>query len=273
MSPESIAKLARERPQLGIAVAGGYGGLVPIDFDTDDKAILGEVFRAIPRPNVAKKGRRGFVAFYRATGELPKGRKFLAPKGKDGTPGKVLVEILTTGKTVIPPSIHPDTKEPYRWLRGPGMATLYRRPLINLVDISVKHIEAMAMVLRPWCPFPMPIKRPKAMPGDIATDERMRRYALGALRKEAANLAAMARNSGRNIQIFMVAGRLGIFLHNKVLAKAEIVDALLAACQTNGLIADDGEPQCMRSLESGFGSRFAHGNLPSLERNWGRSTR
>lgn len=266
MSPESIGKLARERPQLGIAVAGGFNGLVIIDFDTDDRDILGEIAKALPRPNVAKKGRRGFVGFYRAAGELPRARKFVTPK-KDGRPGKVLVEILTTGKTVLPPSIHPDTKEPYRWLTK---ATLYTKPVVNLVPITGKHIEALAMVLRPWCPPPMPAKIPAVRPGDIVADERMRRYALGALRNAVANLSAMARDSGRNLSLFMSAGQLGIFVHHKVLAKGEVVSALHAACQQNGLIADDGEMQFMRTFESGFKSRYAHGPLPAL-RHWGRS--
>jgi hypothetical protein len=272
LSSASIAQIASERPQLGIAVAGGFNGLVPIDFDTDDMDILREVAKAIPRPNVAKKGRRGFVGFYRAADDLPRARKFLMPKGENGKPGKVLIEVLTTGKTVLPPSIHPDTKNPYRWLRGPGMATLYSRPIGNLVPITQRHIDALALVLRPWCPAPMPAKLPKVRPGDILADERMRKYALGALRNAVANLAGMARDSGRNLQLFMSAGQLGIFMHSKVLAKGEIVPALLSACQQNGLVAEDGEAQCLRTMESGFESRFAHGPLPALG-FWGRSSR
>jgi len=82
MSPASIAKLARERPQLGIAVAGGFNGLVPIDFDTDDPAVFAAVAKVLPRPNVGKKGRRGFVAFYRAEDELPRSRDFMLPRAR-----------------------------------------------------------------------------------------------------------------------------------------------------------------------------------------------
>jgi hypothetical protein len=268
MSAESIAKLARERPQLGIAVAGGFNSLVPIDIDTDDPAVLAAYASAMPRPNVAKKGKRGLVCFYRAVGELPRGRDFMLPRSADGRPGKPLISILTTRKTVLPPSIHPDTQQPYRWLtRG----TLYTKPVANLVPVTLDHIAALEVALRPWCPMAAKMHRPEAHPGEVVADRRMRAYALRALQNEAARLGEMGPDSGRNLRLFGAGCTLGKFVRHKVLALAEVESALLAACEANGLVRDDGETQCRQTLTNGIKKARGDG-LPAL-RYWGRSTR
>ncbi len=267
LSPDDIASLSARYAQLGIAVAGGFNGLVFIDFDTDDPAILAACSGAVPRPNVAKKGRRGFVGFFRAAGELPRARKFVTPKGTDGK-SKVLVEILTTGKTVLPPSIHPDTGEPYRWLTK---GTLYTKPVTNLVPITAAHVDALAEALRPWCPPPQPRRPAIVHPNEIVADKRMRAYALGSLRNEAKRLAGMSRDSGRNMRLFSAGCVLGKYVHHKVLALAEVEVAMLDACKVCGLIRDDGEKQCRDSLMQGI-RKASNDHLPALG-FWGRSTR
>jgi hypothetical protein len=267
LSLDDIAGFCQRYTKLNIGVLGGCGGLVPIDFDTDDAGVLAACDRALPRPNVAKVGRRGFVGFYRAAGELPRARKFVTRK-RDGKPGKVLVEILTSTKTVLPPSIHPDTREPYRWLtRG----TLYSKPVTNLAPITAEHIEALAAALRPWCPPPPSRKYREIHPGEIVADDRIRAYALGALRGTTHRLAAAGRG-GRRMALFDGACQLGVFVNHKVLTSGEVVPALLDACKRNGLLADDGEHACIASIKSGFSSRIAHSGLPALQ-YWGRSTR
>jgi len=146
LSRETITELSAKYPALNLAVAGGYGGLVPIDIDTDDADIIAAATSALPEPNVAKRGQRGFVAFYRGTPGRIWGRKFKMPgAGK----GKVIVEILTTGKTIIPPSIHADTGKPYLWTTK---ATLLNTRVTELVRITPSHITALARALRPWVP-------------------------------------------------------------------------------------------------------------------------
>jgi hypothetical protein len=262
-----IDEFSRRYATLNIEVLGGFNGLVPIDFDTDDAAILGACAKALPRPNVAKMGRRGFVAFYRAAGELPRARKWLTPK-RGGKPGKVLVEILTSTKTVLPPSMHPDTREPYRWLTK---GTLYSKPVGNLVPITAEHIAALEVVLRPWCPLPPAPKYRPIQPGEIVADARMRAYALATLRNEAKRLAGMSADSGRILRLFGSGCVLGKFVHHKVLAFAEVEAALLAACRANGVLREDGERQCRDSLASGIKKASGDG-LPALQ-YWGRSTR
>lgn len=246
MTREKIAQLAANYPALGVAVAGGYNGLAPIDFDTDDPEILAAIAKVLPRPSVAKAGRRGFVGFYRCEPPGSIGaRKFRTA----GSAGKMIAEILVTGKTVIPPSIHPETRKPYRWLTG--KRTLYSVPVSDLVLIAPKHIDALAKALAPWCPIPKPWK-PKPVTGRIVADEAMQRYASAALRLEARQLAGMPRDSGRSLQLFRAGLKMGKYVHHRVLGVREVENALLRACEANGLLREAGEKECRRVIVCGF---------------------
>ena len=110
LTDDEIAAIAAEHPNAGLGVAGGYRGLVPIDFDTEDKDILAAVNAVLPHAMIAKRGRRGATAFYRDASRTIAPRKF---KARDG---RMLLEVLVTGQTVIPPTIHPETGQPYSWL-------------------------------------------------------------------------------------------------------------------------------------------------------------
>jgi hypothetical protein len=110
LTEAEIATIAAEHRHAGLGVAGGYGGLVPIDIDTEDKEILAVIATVLPEPLVAKRGRRGATTFFRDRSGIIIPRKF---KGRDGN---MLLEVLVTGQTVIPPTIHPETGSPYQWL-------------------------------------------------------------------------------------------------------------------------------------------------------------
>jgi hypothetical protein len=110
LTQAEITTIAAEHRQAGLGVAGGYGGLVPIDIDTADKDILAAIATVLPEPIVSKRGRRGGTAFFRDSSGIIMPRKF---KGRDGN---MLLEVLVTGQTVIPPTIHPETGAPYQWL-------------------------------------------------------------------------------------------------------------------------------------------------------------
>jgi Bifunctional DNA primase/polymerase, N-terminal len=120
------AKLWATWPQGNIGILTGTptgDGLVLacVDFDSDDPDILETLTGSIPNSNVTKKGRRGFSAFY----QVPVGTKgFRTP----------FVELLTdTRQTVVPPSVHPDTGQPYRWTSS---QTLLDTPAGNLVELD-----------------------------------------------------------------------------------------------------------------------------------------
>lgn len=266
----TVARFALDRRPLGLAVAGGFGELVPIDIDTDDADVMAALGKALPRPNVAKKGKRGLVCFYRAEGELPAGRDFMLPKGPNGEPGKPLVSILTTRKTVLPPSIHPDTGKPYRWLTG--SRTLFNVPAGELVPLSAQHIAALGDALRPWCPLPPPAPVPMAGKWQGKADSAMRTYAMAALHGRAKDLAGMAKDSGRNVALFRACRYLGKYVAHGVLRRDELEAAMAGACKANGLWTDASSGRargCMATIASGL--KLAAGDGLPVLRYWGRS--
>ena len=94
--------------------------LACVDFDTDDFETLEALQSSLPISPVTKRGRRGHSAFYRV------------PVGTIGfrTP---IAELLTdTRQTVLPPSVHPDTGQPYVWTSG----TLLETPVESLPIIT-----------------------------------------------------------------------------------------------------------------------------------------
>jgi len=81
---------------------GRSSGLVALDIDTDDQKVL----RECPKSPLVKRGKKGETRFFRYNGERPLKKHDIG------------IEILSEGnQTVIPPSIHPETKKEYIWTR------------------------------------------------------------------------------------------------------------------------------------------------------------
>jgi hypothetical protein len=255
MTRREVCNLADRYPQLGLAVAGGYGGLVPIDCDTDDQDIIAAITEVLPEPVVAKAGRRGFTAYYRDTSRKIGGRKFQTPAPER----QVLVEVLATGQTMIPPTIHPKTGRPYRWLTS---RNLFNTPIGELSEIGAAHLAALEQALRPWVPE-RPAHTPRLGDEMLVSEPRWQAYARAVLTNEVNALRVKPKNSGRNWQLFVAACKLGKFVHHRVLSRDEFDNALMQACRDNGLWADDGPGACRATLKSGLDKAQAD-PLPAL---------
>jgi P4 family phage/plasmid primase-like protien len=85
---------------------GKQSGLVAIDIDTDDTEII-DIVKSVCGPSPwCRVGRKGMVMVYRFNGH-----KTARIKNAEG---QTLVELLSSRtQVVLPPSIHPDTGEPY----------------------------------------------------------------------------------------------------------------------------------------------------------------
>lgn len=130
-------------PEAGVGICmGPASGLVAVDFDTRPE-LWPALEAAIPESPVKKRGEKGYTAFYRYSGE--KLKRFTKP----GDP-KPTVEILSTGgQTVIPPTIHPDTKRPYRW-DGPSLLDVPLAELPTLpADVVAIFSEIVGVSYRP----------------------------------------------------------------------------------------------------------------------------
>lgn len=86
---------------------GKASGVIAIDVDSDDPNIIKIVNEILPPTPCVKRGRKGFTSFYR----------FLDQKSKTiRSNGVQVIDVLCDGRqTVLPPSHHPDTNEPYLW--------------------------------------------------------------------------------------------------------------------------------------------------------------
>ena len=103
------------QPGAGVGLICGES-LVAADIDSDDEALGVELIDAITDGNgtvITKIGRRGQTLLLQPPpGVKVKSRKFLIN-------GATAFEMLAEGRqTVLPPTVHPDLKAPYRWGNG-----------------------------------------------------------------------------------------------------------------------------------------------------------
>jgi hypothetical protein len=263
LTPNQIDALCRKHPGLGLGVAGGFMGLIPIDVDTDDREIIDAIMSALPRPDVAKFGQRGFTASYYDAYRCMAGQKFRHPR-KDGSGFDTLVEVLATGQSVLPPTVHPDTMQPYRWLTND---TLLNTRVDELPVITKAHIEALREALGPWLPRPVLCSPPKPLKPVRASyshqDKRMTAYAEAILANEARKLSGLS--CGRNWALLCAAANLGKFAHHGVLSCSKLENALIGATHANGYMAakHGGMKKARATLRSGL--EKARGDaLPNL---------
>lgn len=114
-------------PDLGVGVALGFRGVVAIDIDSDDPAVASAVDAIAGVSPVRKRGRKGFTAFFRASPAV-RSRPFKFANG-DG------VDLLAHGRqTVLPPSIHPSTGQPYQWTTADALEHVTPENLPELPD-------------------------------------------------------------------------------------------------------------------------------------------
>jgi hypothetical protein len=93
-----------------------------------------EVLTGLSRYSRYQKGTEGLYAFYRASFDVPSENFYDAN-------GSKVIEILSSGRqTVIPPSTHPDTKQPYEWTNG---HSLYDTPSSGLASWPSDYRERM----------------------------------------------------------------------------------------------------------------------------------
>jgi hypothetical protein len=259
LTVDEIADIATKHPNAGLGVVGGYGGLVPIDIDTDNVDIRMAIDTVLGGPLVAKRGRRGVTVFGRDPSGLIKSCKFRMADSA------MIMEVLTTGQVVVPPTVHPETQRPYMWLTE---CTLFDVSIDDLPVWPADVIERIKQALAPWLPPPREYNRTKSKgaTGALrpASPKRMRNYAEAALEGERESLARMPPNSGRNRKLFDAGCKLGKYVHHQVLSLDELEGSILDACRENGLVKEDGPHACEASLTSGL--RKAEGDdLPVLE--------
>jgi Bifunctional DNA primase/polymerase, N-terminal len=253
LSPAEIERFARSPIAFGLGAALGFNGLIAIDIDTDDAAIMAAVREVLPTIAVAKRGRRGCTGFYRDPTGTIRTRHFTG-----------LVDVLAHGTQSVIHGLHPDTGRPFQWL---GTRTLLDIPINDLPVIAPEIANRIADALSPWLiqtPRPAPA-RPPVRPCELSQYERdrQRRYVDFILSSELSTLAGMVPNTGRNQTVFRLVCRVGRWAHHAILSMDQLKSDVLNACEVNGLVRDDGRRAVLATIESAL-AKSSGDALPDL---------
>jgi Bifunctional DNA primase/polymerase, N-terminal/Protein of unknown function (DUF3987) len=124
---------------IGVLAGPSSGDLIGVDIDTQVPEIVAALLSVLPPTEIKKAGAKGETRFYRG-----------ANIGSQSwtIDGARIVEIIGPGRqTVLPPTVHPDTQAPYRWLGPETLEDLEPHELPPLpADIAI----AISAVLEPF---------------------------------------------------------------------------------------------------------------------------
>lgn len=110
--PEFLHERWEEWADAGVCI--GHGRVVGLDVDTDRTDVTAAVLAAVPPSPVRRFGSKGWMGYYRPRNGLADQAARLRWFDGDGV---ICVELLLHGtQSVLPPTIHPGTGQPYRWL-------------------------------------------------------------------------------------------------------------------------------------------------------------
>lgn len=126
--------------EVAVVLGSVSGGLVAVDFDYEPApGVFERIIAVLPKCQIGKRGKKGFTLFYRSSDIVAK-TKWTAPVTG------VVVEVLTRGQyTIVPPSIHPETGEPYVWLDSEH--TLVSQPIANLPELTLADLGKIDSVM------------------------------------------------------------------------------------------------------------------------------
>lgn len=121
-------------------LTGESSGIIALDFDCTDEAIIEKIEHMMPKSPVERRGAKGWVRFFRYSGES----SFAVKAG-----GEVVFEILSNNKKVtLPPSKHPSGLD-YKWVNEVSLLDVAKCDLPVLPPMLIPHIESH---LRLNCP-------------------------------------------------------------------------------------------------------------------------
>lgn len=127
----------------GLGFRAGQYNIGYMDVDTDDVGQIYKIDEVMDLSNIcAKKGKKGKTVFFRYNKEPKKSKYNIFLRDGDKHP---IVEFnFTSGQTVLPPSIHPDTQTPYVWMSQ----SLLDIDIEDLPYIDEDRIEYLQTILR-----------------------------------------------------------------------------------------------------------------------------
>ncbi|RVN04096.1 bifunctional DNA primase/polymerase [Sinorhizobium meliloti] len=117
-----------------------------VDIDSDDAALIDAVMAVLPPCTVRKRGAKGFSLFYRGSADIVSRPFNIKPPGAS-KPIRA-VDLLAKGRqTVLPPTMHPETEQPYVWIDDDSLADMEPH---DLAELPVDVADRIAAALEPF---------------------------------------------------------------------------------------------------------------------------
>lgn len=111
--------------------------LIAIDLDVDDGDLVSVVEEAIGHKVPCKRGRKGYTWFFRLDHQYKTTKIYLH---RDEKKTQVIDVLCRGAQTVVPPSIHAATGDPYTWVSGVSLSELPYSELPILSDSVLDEI-------------------------------------------------------------------------------------------------------------------------------------
>jgi hypothetical protein len=149
MPPEFLHERWEGWPDPGVCIA--HGAVVGADVDTDRTDVAAAVVAALGHSPVRRRGRKGWMGYYRpgpGCEDLGARVRWYHPDAystcEDGRRSwPPLVELLLHGtQSVAPPTVHPDTGQPYHWLTPDTLEDTPLSDLPALPDDPAARLDA-----------------------------------------------------------------------------------------------------------------------------------
>ncbi|WP_017998105.1 bifunctional DNA primase/polymerase [Paracoccus sp. N5] len=124
-----------QQGNIGLVLGGAAGpGHRLVGIDIDDDALVPGVLAQLGVSSCAKRGKKGLTIFARTPEDEPVKSTVIKGGEQHGN-----IDILADGKqTVIPDSVHPDTKMPYAWVGRPLLETdLTSLPIFDATQLRI----------------------------------------------------------------------------------------------------------------------------------------
>jgi hypothetical protein len=216
--------------------------------DIDHEAAIELIKDFLPRTPCVKKGARGITLMYSQSASDPILRtRIFKNQSDDG----VILEVLANGRqTVIPPSIHPDTKRPYEWVVSPWGNPPMALGACPLPPLSQKNCDDIEAKLRE-----LGLMRPPPVAGVERTSplgenekERYRAYIQPKIDQRMAELESCDAG-GRQNALNGLCMALAPYVQAGLVNEEWLLQKARTACVANGWIRTDGEGAFRRQFD------------------------